>query len=174
MLPNITYERYPDRKAKTEGDLGSFYLNERNSLRHFIIFGWMNSGKQNNNRRTFIRLAIKGVFALFGVLWYRLVQEENGSGRKMKRVFPFNKNKSVSFDDTIIIVNREKETVVFSAHCSHLGCLINKTENGRLICPCHGSEYDLDGKPVKGPAYKKLERLPAKISADGTQIELEG
>ena len=44
----------------------------------------------------------------------------------------------------------------------------------RLVCPCHGSEYDLDGNVVKGPAWKNLEIIPSKITSDGTHIEING
>jgi cytochrome b6-f complex iron-sulfur subunit len=134
----------------------------------------MESGRQKSNRRTFLRIASTGILSVFGILWYKMALVQNQKARGMKKVFPFHKNKPVAFIENYIIVNHEKETVVFSAHCSHLGCLINKTENGKLVCPCHGSEYGPDGRPVKGPAYKNLEIIPAKISSDGTQIELEG
>jgi Rieske Fe-S protein len=133
----------------------------------------MESGKVKNSRRTFFRIAVTGIFSIFGILWYRLTLDQAGLPGLKKRAFPFNKNKPVAFIENYIIVNQQKATIVFSAHCTHLGCLINKTENGRLVCPCHGSEYDLEGNPVKGPAYKSLVIIPAKISEDGTRIEME-
>jgi Rieske Fe-S protein len=55
-----------------------------------------------------------------------------------------------------------------------LGCKIDKLEGDRFVCPCHGSEYDLNGKVIKGPAYKNLETVPSRISEDGNDIIIEG
>lgn len=97
--------------------------------------------------------------------------------RQMERTvrsFPLNKNKTVAFVGDFIVINKNKPTTALSAKCTHLGCTINKAENGRLLCPCHGSEFDLEGKVIKGPAYKNLEIIPVKMNEDGTQIEITG
>ena len=44
-----------------------------------------------------------------------------------------------------------------NAVCTHLGCVVpwNKAEN-KFMCPCHGSQYNEDGKVVRGPAPLSL------------------
>lgn len=44
--------------------------------------------------------------------------------------------------------------------CTHLGCLpkVNVAE-GTFDCPCHGSRFDADGRPIYGPARRDL-RFP--------------
>lgn len=44
-----------------------------------------------------------------------------------------------------------------NAVCTHLGCVVpwNKAEN-KFMCPCHGSQYDANGKVVRGPAPLSL------------------
>ena len=44
-----------------------------------------------------------------------------------------------------------------NAVCTHLGCVVpwNKAEN-KFMCPCHGSQYDENGKVVRGPAPLSL------------------
>jgi cytochrome b6-f complex iron-sulfur subunit len=42
-----------------------------------------------------------------------------------------------------------------SAVCTHLGCLIRE-KKGELVCPCHGSSFDLTGKVLQGPARDAL------------------
>ncbi len=79
-------------------------------------------------------------------------------------------HKLVSFYSDYLVINQNHKIKVFSSHCTHLGCIINKVENGKLICPCHGSEFDLDGNAVKGPAYKPLPSIPFKIDNDTRQI----
>jgi len=41
--------------------------------------------------------------------------------------------------------------------CTHLGCTVNWHEDkDRFICPCHGSQYDPQGRVVHGPAPRAL------------------
>ena len=51
--------------------------------------------------------------------------------------------------------------VLYSAKCTHLGCtVINKVENGKLLCPCHISHFDIKtGDVIDGPALKPLPRI---------------
>lgn len=49
--------------------------------------------------------------------------------------------------------------------CSHLGCSVRKEGTG-FFCPCHGSEYDLDGSVVQGPAERPLKNYRAELSGD--------
>ncbi len=39
--------------------------------------------------------------------------------------------------------------------CTHKGCEVRPSAN-ILLCPCHGSEYDLAGKVLEGPAEENL------------------
>lgn len=62
-----------------------------------------------------------------------------------------------------IYVRRERvdvETlrwVVLSAICTHLKCKIDYSpEDGHFVCPCHKSEFDLDGEVLRKPARKPL------------------
>jgi Rieske Fe-S protein len=47
----------------------------------------------------------------------------------------------------------------FSNVCTHAGCGVDRFERGRMICPCHGSEYDTGGLNVVGPAPAPLAAL---------------
>lgn len=49
---------------------------------------------------------------------------------------------------------------VFAVNCPHLGCSINlETSPPHFLCPCHGSQFDLDGNVTHGPAAYPLSRL---------------
>ena len=54
--------------------------------------------------------------------------------------------------------------VAFSAVCTHAGCIVSawRAANRRLLCPCHGSEYDpaRGAAVVEGPAPLPLPTLP--------------
>ena len=57
--------------------------------------------------------------------------------------------------------------------CSHSGCEVAKRKNG-FECPCHGSEYDLEGHVVKGPAPAPLDSYPVREFADRLEFMMEG
>ena len=60
--------------------------------------------------------------------------------------------------------------LIYSAACTHTGCEVSgwQHEHRRLICPCHGSEFDVHdaARVVGGPAPKPLAMLTVKL-ADG-------
>ncbi len=49
--------------------------------------------------------------------------------------------------------------------CTHRGCTVEPAE-GRLACPCHGSEYTPDGTVLKGPAELPLVRFAVTTDAE--------
>ena len=52
--------------------------------------------------------------------------------------------------------------------CTHLGCLTGYFPGeGLFKCPCHGSNFDLKGDRVAGPAPEPLFRLALSVGADG-------
>ena len=140
----------------------------------FTTFATTDSRMKKKNRRIFLKLATAGIVSIFGIAWNKFTLNHIGQTEKRMNSFPLNKNKTISFTGDYVVININESTTVLSAKCTHLGCTINKAENGRLLCPCHGSEFDLDGKVIKGPAYKNLEIIPVRITKDGTQIEIAG
>ncbi|HZW82108.1 MAG TPA: ubiquinol-cytochrome c reductase iron-sulfur subunit [Candidatus Deferrimicrobium sp.] len=55
------------------------------------------------------------------------------------------------------------------ANCTHLGCEVKyHSEQAKWLCPCHGSSYDIEGRPVGGPAPKALQRVAVQIRKDNT------
>lgn len=126
------------------------------------------------SRRTFLKIATAGIATLFVLLWNKLTLQHLETSTPKQKAFPFNKQKKVSFNGEYIVVNHDDTTIAYSAHCTHLGCKIDKVEGDRFVCPCHGSQYNLNGQVLKGPAYKNLKTLPSRISEDGNTIIIEG
>jgi len=55
-----------------------------------------------------------------------------------------------------------------SAVCTHLGCVVPWVRaSNKFCCPCHGSQYDENGKVVRGPAPLSLALAHTVIQADG-------
>jgi Rieske Fe-S protein len=53
--------------------------------------------------------------------------------------------------------------------CAHSGCEVNKLRT-KFECPCHGSEYDLQGNVLKGPAPESLETFQVQEFTDRIEI----
>ncbi len=82
----------------------------------------------------------------------------------------FEANKEISFQDDFIIINKEGLTKVMSSRCTHLGCRINQSADDQLLCPCHGSTFDLNGNATKGPAIGSLKEMKFEIDSSGNKI----
>lgn len=128
---------------------------------------------KNQSRRHFLKTAGLGLVLSMGYLWNKLVKTENQLSTQKKISLPFNPNKNISFQDDFIIINSNHQTKVFSSHCTHLGCKINKTDGDSLLCPCHGSAFDTDGNAIKGPAINPLKPLSFSIDKATNQITVE-
>ena len=63
----------------------------------------------------------------------------------------------------ILLTQAEAGTIVgLSAICTHQQCTVGP-DDGRLLCPCHGSVYGLDGSNVSGPAPRPLDPVPVHV-----------
>lgn len=62
-------------------------------------------------------------------------------------------------DPTYLVIENDGTLATYgiNAVCTHLGCVVpwNAAEN-KFICPCHGSQYNYQGKVVRGPAPLSL------------------
>lgn len=83
-------------------------------------------------------------------------QKFKAGNREIKLVDP---PMGLSISGPVIISKTKNGMSVFSSKCTHLGCEINKVENEEIVCPCHGSRYNKDGEPTKGPSVKGLKKL---------------
>jgi Rieske Fe-S protein len=53
-----------------------------------------------------------------------------------------------------------------SAECPHAGCGVSVVTPPRLICPCHGSEFDFDGNRLAGPTPTGLRLLQSTFDSE--------
>ncbi|WP_073952436.1 Rieske (2Fe-2S) protein [Streptomyces kebangsaanensis] len=69
------------------------------------------------------------------------------------------------YRDHNVVVSRDDDGTLkaFSSLCTHAQCPINKLEGTRLICPCHGSEFDATtGQVTRSPASVPLPEVPVR------------
>ena len=67
------------------------------------------------------------------------------------------------------------KTLVFGVNCPHLGCDVG-FDKGKdvFLCPCHGSEFDLDGTVRRGPAAAPMAKLNWRPGPQGEKLEVDG
>lgn len=60
-----------------------------------------------------------------------------------------------------------------SNQCTHLGCSVpwDKKE-GKFICPCHASQFDITGKVLSSPAPRALDYYKIKITNGQLLIDI--
>ncbi|KAI9078865.1 hypothetical protein K1719_039135 [Acacia pycnantha] len=76
-------------------------------------------------------------------------------------------------DPTYLVVESDRTLATYgiNAVCTHLGCVVpwNAAEN-KFICPCHGSQYNNQGRVVRGPAPLSLALAHADIDVDDGKV----
>ncbi|NEK59727.1 Rieske 2Fe-2S domain-containing protein [Geodermatophilus sabuli] len=89
--------------------------------------------------------------------------------------------KGASFDVPLTAVRRGTRVDVFVSSCSHLAGPLHEgsVEDVRghqcLVCPWHGSAFDLDnGEPRRGPAANPQEKLEVRMEAGRVMARLPG
>lgn len=123
------------------------------------------------NRKQFLKIFLWSIGLSILYIWERLTNNISNYQSKNKTIIlPIDFSNGISLRDDLIIIKDKEKIRIFSSRCSHLGCRINNAKDNILICPCHGSQFDLNGFPVKGPASKNLTELKFKIDSKQNQI----
>lgn len=135
-------------------------------------------------RRTFIKRALYGLFALLGIgslvaglrvlspsgwrdkelTWFPLIPEEEVPRSGVRRTELVYAVAGKERKARVFIVSSLERITVLSAVCSHLGCLVNyRKETREFVCPCHGGKYDISGRNIAGPPPAPLTAYPVEI-----------
>jgi cytochrome b6-f complex iron-sulfur subunit len=73
------------------------------------------------------------------------------------------------------IVRGGKGIYVMVAVCTHLGCTPNWFPGEqRFKCPCHGTNYNVYGEVISGPAPLPFYRAKISLAPDGSMIVTTG
>ena len=137
------------------------------------------------NRRDFLKrieaisaagTVIGATAASGGCLGFHYASSSLISGRLVIRRSDFGKSRFVMVDHPgfpLPLYVHELDDgsfVAVSTRCMHRGCQVEPAD-GKLICPCHGSEYDTQGAVLKGPTRRPLERYP--VTADDQVVAID-
>jgi Rieske Fe-S protein len=74
-------------------------------------------------------------------------------------------------DPLYVLALPEGAFAVLSPICTHRGCTVD-VQGPRLVCPCHGSTYDREGRVLRGPAERSLSRHDATVVQGVLEIDL--
>ncbi len=90
--------------------------------------------------------------------------------KKIERTFVLIKTEFTQFP--ICVYKVEDDNYIASLlRCTHRGCELN-VGGGMYTCPCHGSEFSMTGKLMKGPAIEDLETYRTNTDDENIYIEL--
>ena len=110
-------------------------------------------------------LVTRTVTPVDGALRLALVQypELKAAGGSLK-VIP-----KGSTEPIYVLALNDRRYAAVSPICTHLGCTV-EIEQARLVCPCHGSTYDREGKVLRGPAEEALASYRTALTSDDVLI----
>lgn len=68
------------------------------------------------------------------------------------------------------LVRRGDKVDAFNVTCPHLGCAI-ALEDDTFSCPCHDSDFALDGARKSGPSPRDMDRLETKVEDGHVMVD---
>jgi cytochrome b6-f complex iron-sulfur subunit len=140
-----------------------------------------NQDEIKRSRRDFIRrlsiwiASIAGILAAASLL-RQFIPRHSGRQNKFKigRKNNYPVNTFTYLADRQLFIYRDHEGIrAVSAVCTHLGCIIEKSDTG-FQCPCHGSRYDEQGSVLSGAATADLPWYSLQKDVDGQIVVDQG
>jgi Rieske Fe-S protein len=89
-----------------------------------------------------------------------------GSGSALASVDDIPSGGGLVLDDAKVVLTKADDGTVhaFSSICTHQGCPVSEVAEGRIICPCHGSQFEADtGEVAEGPASRSLPSVAVAV-----------
>ena len=110
--------------------------------------------------------AMAGVFSTFAFMKPRATYGQP-SRFQIGRPEDFPPGARIAIDTKRVCIVREGNKVAaISTTCTHLGCIVAPSMTG-FACPCHGSQFDVDGNVTGGPAPKPLAWFQVTLTPSG-------
>lgn len=122
-------------------------------------------------RRSFLGGLLAAATAALAAAWASLSRDRR---RQLSRRITLDRpaGEGVTFGRDVLLVQNGGALRAFSARCPHLGCRLDRLEEGALVCPCHGSRFDLGGRRLSGPAAADLVPLALSERAEDGRIDV--
>lgn len=80
---------------------------------------------------------------------------------------------TVKVNDEIMLIRKsDTEFIAIKTICTHKGCDV-ELEGDKFICPCHGSEFSLDGKVQTGPAKTDLKTYATTFDSEKGTVTIK-
>ena len=73
----------------------------------------------------------------------------------------------------IAVANVDGTFYAFDDTCTHMGCSLagGDLEETTVICPCHGSEFDVtSGAVLQGPAREPVETYETRVEGGSLEV----
>ena len=138
------------------------------------------AGAARPTRRSLLSLITAGtlllcgsVMALFNFIFLK-PRVSQGVASKFRIGKPGNyaSGSVVEMPDVKVVIRRDGDRIAaISTVCTHLGCTVKSTDVG-FDCPCHGSQYDMQGAVVTGPAPDPLAWYRVTLAPNG-ELEVD-
>lgn len=74
----------------------------------------------------------------------------------------------------IAVANVAGTFYAFDDACTHVGCSLAEgdLEERTVICPCHGSEFDVaSGSVLHGPARRSVRTYGTRVEGDSLEVK---
>ena len=74
----------------------------------------------------------------------------------------------------VLVVGKSQDANLTAVNpkCTHAGCDMTwEADIKKFVCPCHGSEFGIDGKVTKGPATKPIPSYSVKLEGDAVLVK---
>ncbi len=122
-------------------------------------------------KRSFIKWVLASAFFIFTLKFLKVTKSETKNSVTIDLDNLNNNSVYLIKNKQIAAIRRDNNINVLSIKCTHLGCTLN-VAGDIFKCPCHGSEFRLDGEVIKGPAAKDLKKIDFKVEKNKIIIYL--
>jgi cytochrome b6-f complex iron-sulfur subunit len=137
----------------------------------------MEEDKDKISRRKFLgKVALGGAIGAGGLAMLGALREvipplaRENKKFTIGRLYDFPLNTFFLIAAHNVFIYRDYEGVrALSAVCTHLGCVLEATEEG-FQCPCHGSRFNDRGRVLSGPAPRSLAYFKVDVAPDGQLV----
>jgi cytochrome b6-f complex iron-sulfur subunit len=134
--------------------------------------------KQSLSRRDFLKLTLDSLLTLGGLLGLGGVIRFLSYKTEPPQPTEFDLGPAENYrpgsrtilpEIPAVLIRSDNGFTALSLVCTHLGCTVEVQSDG-FACPCHGSHFNVNGYPEKGPAATSLKVFRVEQTTEGKLI----